>query len=231
MEQFIANAMTVVGGVIVLLVIGAVAGSLITGRQIRDALAAQPAPVIHNTATANAGGAGGAGSGSQVLPVVGLLIAAAMVAWAMTGFKTGAVSDAKSDVPVSQRAAVPTVAPMTAPMTAPAAQPSRFEVAPQPEKTLGDRLLSLVGPVVVVLAVGFVLADVIGIAMLLRRKRSTRGLSPVKAAVPPVAKKSEKKADVPEIPPWTNPFRAVNDARREQRLEEIMPEKVHEVAR
>ncbi len=151
MEQLLSTVVIAVGVAFVLLVIGAVAGSVVTGRQIRDAIAAQPAPVIHNTATANAGGeGGGSGVAIGVPQIVGLLGGLALLAWALTGFRTGSIeqqpavqiNSVATAVPVPTVAAtqsatampVATMAPVSETISKPEVHP--LEIVPQPERSV-----------------------------------------------------------------------------------------------
>jgi len=218
MDQVMSNILIVIGLAFMLLVIGAVAGSILTGRQIRDAIAAQPAPVIHNTATANAGGGGGTGVGAGTM--VAVLAVLALAAWAATGFKTGAVERAVSDVPLNQRApaaqAVPAPTAIPAATIAPMAEPQSAPVttsAPLGQIMKADNrwLVAVIG-VLVLAALG--IYGYIGVQVLGRRAPKARppaGLTPARSEPAKAA--------------------ALANRAREQRLEDILPEAVHEVAR
>lgn len=216
MEQLWSTVVTLLGVAFVLLVIGAVLGSIVTGRQIRDAIAAQPAPVIHNTATANAGGDGG-GSGVAIgLPqIVGLLGGLALLAWAATGFKTGVVTDQPAQqtqavaVPIATAAQMPTVAATAAPTAAPVAtiapvaEPVRqpeihpLVIVPQPERSIN--WLHVAIGVLAIAAIG--LWVYVGV-MLIGRKRVRR-------------------SNVQRRP--------TTDLARERKLEEMIPDMVRDL--
>ena len=220
MEQVMSNILIVIGLAFMLLVIGAVAGSIVTGRQIRDAIAAQPAPVISNTATANAGGGGGGGTGVSAGTVVAVLAVLALAAWAETGFRTGAIDRAGSDVPLNQRApaaqAVPAPTAVPAATIAPMAEPQAAPVttsAPLGQTVTTDNrwLVAVIG--VLVLA-ALVIYGYIGVQVLGRRAQKATppaGLTPARSAPAKTA--------------------ALANRAREQCLEDILPEAVHEVAR
>lgn len=160
------DLITTVAVAAVLIIVVWIAASLTTGHQIRDAIAAQPAPVIHNTATVNAGGASLADQPVNPLAVIGVFVGLVILIWAFTGFSINQPSEQPAAQPIAQPAAQPIAQPAAQPIptavhpvsTLPATQSAPLipaaVPAPVPQIGVYADILSIAVPVLAVIALG-----------------------------------------------------------------------------